>query len=392
MAFAVEAHLDKVARAIGMDSLELRLKNAWEEGDRTATGQKLTSVSIKECIEKAAGALDWDKPRQAGVGRGMACNWWVSGTWGTSTLIETNEDGTFRLISGGVDMGTGYMYTSVVQLAAEGLGVSPESIHLVRGDTDTLPWDHGHGGSRAVFTLGRSAYEAAVDLKRLLIEEAAGHLGASVEELELKGDRVFVRADSSRFIPLSELCYSRHKKHGGPLIGRSSLLPEPPPTREKQHRFHPYPAFPAPSFCAHAAEVTVDEETGELTVKRYAAAHDIGRAINPAGCEGQIEGGVCMGIGLALMEEFRIEQGKVLNPSFADYLYVTAEDMPSPQTILVEEPAVEGPFGAKGLGEPTIAPPTGAIANAVADLLGVEVDRLPLTPERVRSLIRAKRS
>jgi CO/xanthine dehydrogenase Mo-binding subunit len=191
---------------------------------------------------------------------------------------------------------------------------------------------------------------------------------------------------------LSELCHSRHKKHGGPLIGRSSLLPEPPPTSEGQHRFHPYPAFPAPSFCAHAAEVTVDEDTGEVSVKRYAAAHDVGKAINPAGCEGQIEGGVCMGLGLALMEELRIEDGKVLNPSFADYLFLTSKDMPSPQTILVEEPAVEGPFGAKGLGEPPIAPPTGAIANAVADLLGVDVDRLPLTPERIRSLLSAKRS
>jgi CO/xanthine dehydrogenase Mo-binding subunit len=240
--------------------------------------------------------------------------------------------------------------------------------------------------------VARSAYEAAVDLKRQLIDEAAGQLELPTEDLELRGDRVAVRSEPSRFVSLAELCYGRHKKHGGPLIGRSSLLPEPPPTSSKQHRFHPYPAFPAPSFCAHAAEVTVDEETGDVTVTRYAAAHDVGKAIHPAGCEGQIEGGVCMGLGLALTEEFRIEKGKVLNPNFADYLLLTTEDMPVPQTILVEKPAVEGPFGAKGLGEPPIAPPTGAIANAVADLLGVDVDRLPLTPERIRSLLKAKGS
>jgi CO/xanthine dehydrogenase Mo-binding subunit len=391
MAFAVEAHLEKIARTIGMDGLAFRLKNAWEEGDRTATGQKLTSVSIKECLEKAAHALDWDQPPAPGVGRGIACNWWVSGTWATSTLIETNEDGTFRLISGGVDMGTGALYGAFIQAAAAGLGVPIESIQLVRGDTDTLPWDHGHGGSRMVFTLGRSAYEAALDLKHQLLEEASTRLGVPVEALELDGDRIFVREETSRFMTLPDLCTSRHKNQGGPLIGRSSLLIQPPPSIEKQHSHHPYPAFPAPSFCAHAAAVTVDEETGEVTVKRYAAAHDVGKALNPAGCEGQIEGGVGMGLGLALMEAFRSENGKILNPSFADYLLMTAEDMPPIESILVEKPAVEGPFGAKGLGEPPIAPPTGAIANALTDLLDVEVNELPLTPEKVRALIVSRR-
>ncbi len=391
MAFAVETHLEKVARAIGMDSLAFRLKNAWEEGDRTATGQKLTSVSIKECLEKVAEAIEWDKRRPAGVGRGLACNWWVSGTWGTSTLIETNEDGTFRLISGGVDMGTGALYTSIVQLAAAGLGVPPESIHLVRGDTDTLPWDHGHGGSRMVFTLGRSAYEAALDLKRQILEEASALLTVPIEAVDVQGDRVVVTEDPSLSITLARLCYSRHKMHGGPLIGRSSLLPEPPPTIPERHRFHPYPAFPAPSFCAHAAEVSADEETGEIKVRRYAAAHDVGRAINPIACEGQIDGGIAMGLGLALMEELRSHKGQILNPNFADYLLLTAEDMPATETFLVEKPAVEGPFGAKGLGEPTIAPPTGAVANALSDALGVEVDQLPLTPEKVLSLTKSRK-
>jgi len=390
MAFAVESHLEKVARAIGMDSLLFRLKNAWEDGDRTATGQVLTSVSVRECLEKAARAVEWGKPLPRGVGRGIACNWWVSGTWATSCLIETNEDGTFRLISGGVDMGTGGMVTSVVQMAAAGLGVAPQLLHLVRGDTDTLPWDHGHGGSRMAFTVALSAYHAARDLKRQLLEEAAGQLGAPADSLEIRADRIVVRDEPSRARSLAELCYSRHKKHGGPLIGRSSLLPEPPPTPEGNHRYHPYPAFPAPSFCAHAVELSVDEETGEIVVERYAAAHDVGKAINPSACEGQVEGGVAMGLGLALMEELAEDRGRILNPSFADYLLLTAEDMPGVTTFLVEKPAVEGPFGAKGLGEPTIAPPTGAVANALTDALGVAVHRLPLTPERVRSLIKSR--
>jgi CO/xanthine dehydrogenase Mo-binding subunit len=390
--FAVETHMEKLARAVNMDSLQFRLKNAWEDGDITPTGQKLTAVGFRDCLQSVADAFDWDQPRAPGVGRGLASNWWVSGTWGTATLIESNVDGTFRLLNGAVDMGTGGIGSSVLQMAADGLGVSPDTIQLVRGDTDTLPWDHGHGGSRIVFTVGLSAYEAALDLKQQILEEAATHLGSPVQDLELQTDRVFVRDEPERSVPLSQVCYARHKKHGGPMIGRSSVLVDPPPTPKENSRYHPYPAFPAPSFCVHAVELSADEETGEVTVERYVAAHDVGKAINPAACEGQIEGGVAMGLGLALMEELREVNGKVLNPNFADYLLLTAEDMPPTQTILVEKTAVEGPYGAKGLGEPPIAPPAAAVANALADLLDVETARFPLHPEEVDTLIRARRS
>jgi CO/xanthine dehydrogenase Mo-binding subunit len=239
-----------------------------------------------------------------------------------------------------------------------------------------------------VFTIGRSAYEAAEDLKRQLLEEGAKHLEALVDDLVLEGDRVFVRGDPSHFVSLAKICYARHKKHGGPMVGVSSVLDEHPPTTKA----HPIGSFPAPSYCAHAVELTVDDETGEIDVTRYAAAHDVGNAINPTGCEGQIEGGVAMGLGLALMEELREDKGKVLNPTFADYLLLTAEDMPPMTTILVEQPATEGPLGVKGVGEPPIAPPTGAVANALAEALNVDVNHLPLTPEEVCSLIAARPS
>ena len=386
MAFAVETHMEKVAQAIGMDGLAFRLKNAWDNGDATCTGQQLAAVSIKECLQKAADAVDWDKPCPPGTGKGLACNWWVSGTWGTQTLIETNEDATFRLISGCVDMGTGGMTSSVLQMAAAGLGVPADTIQLVRGDTDTLPWDHGHGGSRMTFTIARSAYEAARDLRRQLLEEAAQRLEAATGDMVLENGRIHVRGDQSNSVALAKICHDRHKKHGGPMIGVSSLLDDQPPTKKD----HPIGAFPAPSFCAHAVELSVDQTTGEIALKRYAAVHDVGKAVNPTGCEGQIEGGVAMGLGLAMMEELREAGGKVLNPSFADYLLISAEDMPPLQTILVEQPAVEGPMGVKGVGEPPIAPPTGAIANALADALDVDVQRLPLTPEQVSSLIMAR--
>jgi len=388
MAFAVEAHIDKIARCIDMDPLALRLKNAWEDGDYTCAGQKLESVSIKECLQKAADAIDWDKPRQPGEGKGIAANWWVSGTWGTQSLIESNEDGTFRLITGTVDMGPGGLHSSVLQLAAQGLGVPVDSITLVRGDTDNLPWDHGTGGSRMTFTIGKSAYEAAEDIKRQLLEEAAKDLEASVNDLELVKDRVQVCGDPASHVLLSKLCYQRHKKHGGPMVGVSSVLDDPVPTTKK----HPVGGFPAASFCAHAVELNVDESTGEIDLKRYVAVHDVGNAINPVGCEGQIEGGVAMGLGMALMEEIREEEGRVMNPGFADYLLLTAEDMPPTQSILVEQPAVEGPFGIKGVGEPPIAPPTGAVANALVDAIDVEVARLPLTPEEVSARIRIRQS
>ena len=383
MAFAVETHMEKVARAVGMDGLAFRLKNAWDNGDTTCTGQVLEAVSIKECLQKAAAAVDWDEPSPPGTGKGLACNWWVSGTWGTQTLIVTNEDATFRLISGCVDMGTGGMTSSVLQMASAGLGVPAESIQLVRGDTDTLPWDHGHGGSRMTFTIARSAYEAGQDLKRQLLEEAAEWLEASADDMVLEDKQVFVRGDRSNTVGLAQICYARHNDHGGPMIGVSSILDDAPLTTEP----HPIGALPAPSFCAHAVELAVDETTGEIDLKRYAAVHDVGKAVNPTGCEGQIEGGVAMGLGLAMMEELREVNGKVLNPTFADYLLISAEDMPPMQTILVEQPAVEGPMGVKGVGEPPIAPPTGAIANALADALDVDVRRLPLTPEQVSALI-----
>ena len=383
MAFAVETHMEKVARAVGMDGLAFRLKNAWEDGDTTCIGQPLAAVSIKECLQKAADAVDWDKPRPPGTGKGLACNWWVSGTWGTQTLIETNEDATFRLISGCVDMGTGGLTSSVLQMASAGLGVPVESIQLVRGDTDTLPWDHGHGGSRMTFTIARSAYKAAQDLRWQLLEEAAEQLEVSVGDMVIENGHVFVRGDRNNSVALADLCYNRHKKHGSPIVGVSSLLDDQPPTTKA----HPIGGFPAPSFCAHAVELAVDETTGEIALKRYAAVHDVGKAVNPTGCEGQIEGGVAMGLGLAMMEELREIDGKVLNPSFADYLLISAEDMPPMQTILVEQPAVDGIMGIKGVGEPPIAPPTGAVANALADALDVDVRRLPLTPEQVTALI-----
>ena len=383
LAFAIETHMDKIALKLGIDPLEFRLHNAWEDGDVTCSGQTLQAVSIKECLQKAADALDWGQPREPGVGKGIACNWWVSGTWGTQSLIESNEDGTFRLITGNVDMGTGGLTSGVLQLAAEGLGVPVKSIQLVRGDTDNLPWDHGTGGSRAVFTNGRSAFQAGQDLRQQLEEEAADYLEAATADMVVDGDRVHVRGDPSKHVTLSTLCYNRHKKHGGPMVGVSSVLEAGPPTTKK----HPIGGFPAASFCAHAVELKADEKTGEIEVLRYAAAHDVGNVINPTGCEGQIEGGIAMGLGIALMEEVREEKGKVFNPGFADYLMLTAEDMPPTETILVEEPALEGPFGVKGVGEPPIAPPTGAVANAVADAVKVDINRLPLTPEQVSSLV-----
>jgi CO/xanthine dehydrogenase Mo-binding subunit len=388
MAFAVETHMDKVARRIGMDRLEFRLLNAWQDGDKACSGQVLDSVSIREVLQKAADAIGWDKPRSKGVGKGLACSWWVTGTWGTQTLIETNEDGTFRLVTGTVDMGTGALHSGVLQMAAAGLGVPVESIQLVRGDTDNLPWDHGTGGSRAVFTNGGSAYEAGMHLQQQLLQEAADHLEAAVEDMVLDSDRIHDRSNLAHSVPLSTLCYNRHKKHGGPMVGVSSRLQEPKPSSKG----HPVAGFPAPSFCAHAVELAIDDVTGEIDVQRYVAVHDVGKAINPPGCEGQIEGGVAMGLGLAMTEGFCEVDGKIMNPNFADYLLLTAEDMPPIETILVEHPSTEGPFGVKGVGEPPNAPPTGAVASALMDLADIDVSRLPLTPEEVSRLVKAKSS
>lgn len=391
--FAMESHMDDLAHAIGMDPLDFRLKNLLEPGEKTGVGQVLVDVDYKKVVQAAADAIGWKKiKKEKNVGKGMACVFWLSGGWSTSATVKINEDGTVTLVTGAVDMGTGYLYTSVLQMVAEELGIRAENIHLVTGDTDTTAYDHGTGGSRGVFTVGKAAQMAATKAKEELFQEAAKKLGVSPERLETKNGRIYIRDNPGAGITFGEISFDRHIKCGGPITGSSNYLPEMDdidPTRVKGLSFT---AFKGNTIGCHAAIVRVIPETGHLELKRYVAAHDVGKAINPLGVEGQIEGGVGMGLGFALTERLMIDQeGQVLNPNFADYKLLTSMDVPETEPIIVEVPAEYGPYGAKGLGEPTIAPPAAAVGNAVCDATGVRMHSTPMTPENVFKEINEKK-
>jgi len=390
--FAMESHMDNLAKAIGMDPLDFRLKNLLEAGEKTGVGQTLFDVDYKKVVRAAADAIGWENiKREKNVGKGVACVFWLSGGWSTSATVKINEDGTVTLVTGAVDMGTGYLYTSVLQMVAEELGIRAEDVHLVTGDTDSTAYDHGIGGSRGVFTVGKAAQMAAAKAREELFQEAAKKLGVSPERLETRNGRIYVRDHAEKGLTFGQISFDRHIKKGGPITGSANYLPEMDdiePTRVKGLSFT---AFKGNTIGCHTAVVQVNPETGEVEIKRYVAAHDVGRAINPLAVEGQIEGGVGMGVGYALTEKLVIDgEGRVLNPNFADYKLLTSMDAPETEAVIVEVPAEYGPHGAKGLGEPTMAPPAAVIGNAIYDAIGVRMYSTPMTPENILKEIKKK--
>ena len=381
--FPIESHMDEIAARLGLDPLQVRLKNLLEDGDLGPTGQQLGRVTIRECLERAAQAIGWGEPAtRPGVGKGLACTWWTV-TQGSSTVVVTaNEDSSIRLVTGCVEIGTGALAAGVVQLVADRFGVGVDEVSIVQGDTDAVPYDLGPQGSRSLYMVGLAAEDAVGDLQRQLAPIAAGLLEASPEDLEFRAAGVTVRGAPQRRVALGDVI--RHSaKHGGTPVGRGVATFELDPYDTSCVEGSLYPTFQDPSFHAHAAEVEVDPETGRVDVRRYVAAHDVGFAVNPALIRGQIEGGVAQGLGQALYEEVVYQDGAVLNPSLAGYRMPSSLNVPTIESILVESPGQHGPFGAKGIGEPPIIPPAATIANAVANACGARVDTLPITPERV---------
>ena len=322
----------------------------------------------------------------------MALVFWLSGGWSTSATVNINEDGTVTLVTGAVDMGTGYLYTSVPQIVAHELGIRPQDVHLVTGDTDQTTYDHGIGGSRGAFTIGRVAQMAACKAKTELLQAAATMMRCEVSDLQIREGRIYSSGEPDLKISVAEVAKARYLKFGGPLTGSAKFLPEMDTIDRSRVRGLSFSAFKGNTVGCHIAVVDVEETTGRVEIKRYVAAHDVGKAINPMAVEGQIEGGVSMGMGFALTESLEIgTEGQVLNPDFADYKLPTSLDVPETETIAVEIPCAYGPHGAKGLGEPTMAPPAAAIANAIFDAVGVRMHRTPMTPENIVATARKQK-
>ncbi len=377
--FAVESQMDIIADALGIDPLELRLRNIVHEGDEGPTGQVLSAVGLEECLRRAADAIGWpDRRPGPGRGKGLAIGWWTTTGGSSGVYVKINPDGSVTLNTGAVEIGTAAL-TGAAQVLAEALGVDLADITVISGDTFSTPFDFGAQGSRTAFAVGNACRAAAAELQRKLFELAAAHLKTSEDGLELRDKHV---VGPGGRVTLAELA-RQSQVAGGGMIAHGTFIAPGTAYDTKRVEGHAYPAFHSPSFHAHAVDLSVDAETGEVTIHKYVVAQDVGFALNPTYIEGQIEGGVAQGLGQTLSEEIVYRDGRVLNANLTDYKMPTTLDVPRIESILVEHPGHVGPFGAKGVGEPPNIEPPAAVANAIAAAVGTRITALPITAERI---------
>lgn len=377
--FALEQHMDRIAEDLGIDPLELRLRNVISEGDLGPAGEPLTSVSIRECLQRAADAIGWSDRRPArGRGKGIACGWWMTTGGSSGVFVKLTPEGRVVLTSGAVELGTAAL-TGAAQILAEELTLDLDDVTISGVDTQTSPFDYGAQGSRTMFSVGNACRKAAEDLRAQIFALAAKHFGVAPETLSLADKHV---VSGNHRLSLAEVGQIAQASGGG-LIARGVTNSPPAPHDPARVKNHPLPVWNTPTFHAHAVDLSVDEGTGEITINRYVVAQDVGFAVNPTYIEGQIEGGVAQGLGQAMSEEIVYRDGHVLNANLTDYKMPTAVDVPRIESILVECPSRDGPYGAKGVGEPPCIEPPAAIANAVAAATGIWIDSLPITAEKI---------
>jgi CO/xanthine dehydrogenase Mo-binding subunit len=379
--WAVEQHMDELAEALELDPVELRRRTLIEEGDEGPTRQVFGPIAIKETLERALEMIepDGDLPEDEAIG--VSCGWWPSFGNPSGAYVKLNGDGSGTIVTGAQENGSGAVM-ALPLLVAEVLGMKPSDFSILYQDTDAAPFDSGSSGSQTTMNNGRAVVEAAGEVRDKLLDLAAEKLEVAREDLELADGQVRVVGSPSKAVEISELAGS-----GAQLLGKGSgPVPEEPPC-------HPegclgrlgLESFLEPQVFTHAARIKVDRQTGVVRVLQVAAAHDSGVIINRLGATGQVYGGVVMGIGQALLETSQLDDdGRQRNPHLLDYKLVTASDAPRIDVAWIETPAVNGgPKGTKGVGEPPTVPTPGAIANAIARVVGARVRELPMTPERV---------
>ncbi|MBI3089729.1 MAG: xanthine dehydrogenase family protein molybdopterin-binding subunit [Candidatus Tectomicrobia bacterium] len=386
-ALACESTIDMLAEKIGMDPFEVRLKNAKRSGDTTPTGCELRAVALEQTLRAAAERFDWrravQRPSNGKLrGKGMACGIWGGSGYGAGATVRVNEDGTATVFTGAVETGAGSTIVAT-QIVAEELGLGVEDVHVVCGDTESTPFDMGAIGSRTTVSTGQALRQAAVDAKRKILQEAAEQLETRLDDLELRGRQVLVKGVPSRAVPLREITTTLTMKHGGPVMGLGACVMELPGFDAATYESHTLPSKPWFTFGTQMVEVEVDPASGDVEIIRFVAAHDVGRAINPVGIEGQIHGAVTLALGQAFSEQLVFQQGRLMNPNFLDYRMPTALETPHIETIIIEAADEESAYGVKGVGEPPVPPVIPAIANAIYNATGARILELPLSPERV---------
>jgi CO/xanthine dehydrogenase Mo-binding subunit len=369
-AFAVESLIDELAAHLDMDPLELRLRNVAVAGDRAVSGQEFTVFGARECLERLGSHPLWSRrgslPADEGIG--LAIGWWPGGYEPASAACRLDADGRLTIVTGAADM-TG-VETSFAAIAAEAFGVSTDRVRVVYADTASSPYAGVSGGSKITYTVGRAVETAAREARERLLDVAAEQLEIAPEDLEIVDGAVQPAGVPAKAMALEDLA-KKVLTFGSPYppveaLGRVSLAP-------------------APQSAAHLCHLRVDRETGHVSVLTHVVAQDVGRALNPALVEGQMQGGATQGLGWALFEELAYdENGQPAAGSFVDYAMPTSGVVPAIGTEIVEVPAPEGPYGAKGVGEAPVIGAAGAVANAIAAATGgIRLHRLPMTPERV---------
>ncbi|HEY1233139.1 MAG TPA: xanthine dehydrogenase family protein molybdopterin-binding subunit [Candidatus Binatia bacterium] len=363
-AFAVDSHSDMIAKELKMDPGEFRLKNFIGEGEQDAVGHALRHVRFREVLQAALDAADWKKPKPANFGRGIALSGRHISGGDTGLVLTAENDGSFTILSPTIDQGSG-THTILRQLVAEEMRVPIEQVRVVIGDTDVTPRDGGVRASRVTYVAGNAVVQASAKLRQQLLAEAARMLECRAEEVEFDNAKFWLRQDPGQQITL-----------------RRVVAQAPNPLSVSVYEDYPYPEDIS-YICAQVAEVEVDRETGAVRVHRVVTAHDVGTVINPLTHQGQIDGAAVMGVGQGIMEELVMENGRVTNNNLGDYKMPTVKDIPELKTVLVKSPGGVGPLDAKPIGEFANNGPPAAIANAVADAVGVRLFELPVTAEKI---------
>ncbi len=383
--FAVEGQMDAVAKALGMGPLELREKNYLRKGDRLPVGQELENhVDLPRLAREVEKALGPKSPAPPGkrVGRGFAAN--ITG-YGrpfsySEGFVGMDVDGSALIRVGTSDLGAGQTSTAC-QVVAEELGLPLEKVSIINSDSATTPLVGYTASSRQTMMSGRALQDASAVIRRSLTEAASELLEARQEDLILEDSRVRVAGAPEKTIAIAE-AVARAQAKGLPVSTTGSYK-TPDLTYEGADEYGGFAGWTDYTWGVHAAEVMVDEMTGEVELLKFVASHDVGTAINPISVEGQIEGGAVMGIGYALTEEVVMKDGRMANPVLHDYLIPTAMDLGDWETIVTESGEGMGPKGARGIGEPPCNASPGAITNAVSDAVGARITEIPITPERV---------
>ncbi|MDP2661663.1 MAG: molybdopterin-dependent oxidoreductase [Dehalococcoidia bacterium] len=389
MHFAQDVQIDLIARDLGMAPEDIRKRNGLDSGETALAGFPISTSAFKLSIERVVEA---SRPAPAGGAPGVPRGWGLGASAfpcgaffrvrpGTDAFsgatVRANADGTVTILAGAADVGQG-SNTVLSQMVAEELSLPISQIRIISADTAITPPDFGTYASRVTMMSGAAVLEAAGSVKRQLLEAASQALEASVADLVLSGGRISVKGSPDRGLSFTEAVQASHKLTGGRAVtGQGAFIPKAKET----------PCF---SFGTSGADVEVDVETGQVTVRKVTTAHDCGIAINPMSVEGQVEGSIHMAVGFAISEEVEMQGGQTLNPNLLDYKIPSPLDMPEVRFIRLDVPDPEGPMGAKEAGEGTVGPHAPAIANAIRNATGVQMTRLPITPERMLGALEAQ--